>query len=167
MRFVLCLAGAILASCAQSPAVEAESHAPRLQSAGGELKSWGATLHHWTMDADGKVEHTSGERVGGNRTDVVIETRRFTLSPEQRLALDNAVQRVELIIGRPEGCENQMTDGPYGTLRWSKGGEESVLPFSGNCVKGRDYDLASAVMAADAIVDDIAKAVPAAERHPL
>jgi hypothetical protein len=98
---------------------------------------------------------------------VTIETRRFTLSAKQRRAFEAAVDKVERVLARPPGCENQMTDAPYGSLRWVKGKEKIDVPFSGNCVKGRDFDLAVAIFAADAMIDKAAVALRPVERHRL
>jgi hypothetical protein len=131
------------------------------------VKSWGVTLRRWTMDEAGHVEHTSGLKVGGNRTDMVIEIRRLTLTPAQRAAVAEAVTKVESVLAEPEQCDERLTDGPYGTFSWDRGAQPNKLPFDGNCVRGRDYRLVSAIFAADAIVDDAAKATQPVERHPL
>ena len=165
MRSILCLAF-LLSACA--PAGAATSARPvALKSVGGEVKSWGATLRRWTVDEAGRVEHTSGEKVGADRTDVVIETRRLTLTKAQRAALAEAVGKVEAVLQTPAHCDEKLTDGPYGTFQWDRGSGVNKLPFDGNCVRGRDYDLVSAIFAADQIVDDAAKATQPVERHPL
>jgi hypothetical protein len=156
-----------LVSCATPASEAAAPAAPALESAGATVKSWGATLRDWKVDAAGHVEHVSGERVGGDRTDIIIETRRLTLSAAQMQQLATAVGRVETILAQPEQCSQRLTDGPYGTFRWNRGSGEVALPFDGNCVEGRDYQLVSAIFAADAIVDEAAKAVEPVEKHPL
>ena len=167
MRLLAGLAWMAVASCATAPKEAAAPAAPALVSAGATVKSWGATLREWKVDAAGHVEHVSGERVGANRTDVVIETRRLALSPEQMGELAAAVTRVETILQQPEQCSQQLTDGPYGTFRWDRGHGEQSLPYNGNCVQGRDYELVSAIFAADKVVDEAAKAVQPTESHPL
>ena len=168
MRLIACLAVTMLTACASVPASQpAPAPATRLISAGAEVKSWGATLRQWTIDSEGRVEHTSGEKVGANRNDIIIEVRRLTLSADGRQKLADAVQRVETVLATPEQCDEQLTDGPYGSFRWNSGRGEQTLKFDGNCMKGRDYELASAIFAADKIVDDAAKAVGPAERRPL
>jgi len=167
MRISAVIACAALASCAGVPTQAATPSQTPLKSAGATVRSWGATLRDWKIDAAGHIEHRSGERVGGNRTDVVIETRRLTLSAGQMKALSDAVARVEAVLQQPEQCSQFVTDGPYGTFRWDRGDGEQALPFSGNCMEGRDYQLVSAIFAADKLVDDAAKAVEPAERHPL
>jgi hypothetical protein len=165
MRLIVCFA-LLLAGCA--PAAPVGSSAPAsLKSAAGEVKSWGATLRRWTVDEAGRVEHVSGEKVGGNRTDIMIETRRTTLSRAQQDELAAAIGKVEAVLHIPEHCDQMLTDGPYGTLQWDRGDGVNKLPFNGNCVRGRDYDLVSAIFAADQIVDDAAKATDPVERHPL
>ena len=136
MRSILCLAF-LLSACV--PVAQASSPAPlALKSVGGEVKSWGATLRRWTVDEAGRVEHTSGEKVGGNRTDVVIETRRLTLTSAQLAALAQAVTKVEAVLDTPEQCDEKLTDGPYGIFDWDRGAGLQKLPFDGNCVRGRD-----------------------------
>lgn len=166
MRSILCLAF-LLTGCATVSAPVAPPPPPALVSAGASLKSWGATLHEWTMDAAGNVEHTSGQKVGRDRTDVTIETRRFTLTPAQQAQLAAAVTRVETVLATPEGCEEHLTDGPYGTFKWDRGGKPNKLDYDGNCVRGRDYELVSAIFAADGVVDDLAKTLKPTETHPL
>jgi hypothetical protein len=165
MRSILCLAF-LLSACAPASAVTS-TQAAGLKSVGGEVKSWGVTLRRWTVDEAGRVEHTSGEKVGGDRADVMIETRRLTLTKAQRAALVEAVGKVEAVLQTPEHCDEKLTDGPYGTFQWDRGSGVNKLPFDGNCVRGRDYDLVSAIFAADQIVDDAAKATQPVERHPL
>lgn len=165
MRSILCLAF-LLSACAHVAPTGGPTPIA-LKSVGGEVKSWGATLRRWTVDGSGRVEHISGENVGGNRTDVVIETRRLTLTQAQRVALAQAVSKVEAVLETPEYCDEKLTDGPYGTFQWDRGNGVNKLPFDGNCVRGRDYDLVSAIFAADHIVDDAAKATQPVERHPL
>ena len=167
MRLLAGLACIALAACATSAREPVAPAAPALVSAGATVKSWGATLRDWKVDAAGHVEHISGERVGADRTDMIIETRRLTLSPAQMQKLAAAVGRVETILQQPEHCDQKLTDGPYGTFRWNRGKGEQALPFDGNCVEGRDYQLVSAIFAADKIVDEAAKAVQPVERHPL
>lgn len=169
MRSIACLAF-LLAGCATAPAPVAPTPpppVPTLQSASFVVKSWGATLHQWTMDSTGRVEHTSGERVGGDRSDVMIEVRRLTLTAAQQAALADALAKVEAVVAEPENCEQQITDGPYGTVRWDRGGHPNEVPFSGNCVQGRDSRLVGAIFDADQIVDRAAKATQPVDRHPL
>lgn len=163
MRSIICLA-LLLTGCAT---VTPSPPPPSLVSAGTVVRSWGTTLHEWTVDASGRVEHTSGQKVGADRTDVMIETRRFSLTSPQRAQLAAAVTKVESILATPEGCDEYLTDGPYGTFRWNHGDKANELPFNGNCVRGRDYELVSAIFAADGIVHDLAKALPPTETHPL
>jgi hypothetical protein len=118
------------------------------------------------VDEAGRVEHVSGGRVGVNPADLVLEVRRFVLPPAERIALAKAVEGVQAVLATPEHCDLKMTDGPYGSFRWSYGAKEEVLPFSANCVKGRDHELAEAIFAADGIVDDAAKAVAVTEKRP-
>ena len=131
------------------------------------MKSWGATLRDWKVDSVGNVEHVSGERAGADRTDVVIETRRLKLSAQQMRELATAVERVETIMKTPEHCSERLTDGPYGTFKWDSGAGVKSLPIDANCVRGRDYELVSAIFAADKVVDDAAKLVEPAERRTL
>ena len=169
MRKFICLATLLLAACARAaPPVQpvASQPAPSLKSAGAEVKSWGVTLRQWSVDQAGRVEHISGGRVGVNPADLVLEVRRFELPAAERIALSKAVEGVQRVLATPEHCDLMMTDGPYGTFRWSFGAKEEVLPFSGNCVKGRDHELAEAIFATDGIVDDAAKAVAVTEKRP-
>ena len=166
MKLLAVLACVALASGTGAVAKPARM-VPALVAAGATVKSWGATLRDWKVDAAGHVEHVSGERPGANRMDIVIETRRLTLSRPQMRALAAAVTRVESILRKPEQCTERVTDGPYGSFRWDRGKGQQSLPFDGNCMKGRDYDLASAIFAADEIVDKAAKKVEPVERHPL
>ena len=167
MRLIACLAIVALSSCASVPANPPVPEAPRLVSAAAEVKSWGATLRSWTVDEAGRVEHISGERPGLRPADVTIEIRRLTLSDAERARLAAAVEKVEAILPTPEQCDEQLTDGLYGSFRWDKGEGPKDIKLDANCVKGRDADLMGAVFAADQIVDDAAKAVEPAERRPL
>ncbi len=170
MRLLACFAIALLASCATAPAPvtnePAASPTPALSSVGAEVKSWGATLRQWTVDAGGQVEFSSGGQPGKDPATVTIEVRRFALSPADRAELARAVQKVEAALVRPEQCDQSLTDGPYGKFRWDWGKGQQELPFSANCIKGRDADLANAVFAADAIVLGASKAVDPVERKP-
>jgi hypothetical protein len=169
MRKFTCLATLLLAACAPAAAPVqpvAPQPAPELRSAGAEIKSWGLTLRQWSLDETGRVEHVSGGRVGVNPADLMLEVRRFELPAAERIALLKAVEGVQRVLATPEHCDLMMTDGPYGSFRWSFGAKEEVLPFSGNCVKGRDHELAEAIFAADGIVDDAAKAVAVTEKRP-
>ena len=163
MRSIACFAF-LLTACATVPPTPP---VPALQSASAAVRSWGVTLHEWNVDAAGHVEHKSGQKVGGDRTDVMIETRRFTLTAPQQTQLAAAVTRVESILATPEGCDERLTDGPYGTFTWDRGGKPNKLDFDGNCVRGRNYELVSAIFAADGLVDAIAKTLQPVERHPL
>ena len=168
MRLIACLAATALSACASVSASPAEPvPATSLVSAGAEVKSWGATLRKWTVDSEGRVEHTSGEKVGANRADIVIEVRRLTLAAADRAKIADAIARVEAILATPEHCDERLTDGPYGNFSWNAGSGEQAIKFDGNCVKGRDYELTSAIFAADKVVDDAAKAVEPVERRPL
>ena len=166
MRKFVCLAAALVAGCAPVTASEPGPPPSALKSAGAEVKSWGVTLREWNMDAEGRVEHVSGGRVGVPPADITLEVRRFALSAANRQALADAAVRVQAVLAKPEHCDLMMTDGPYGQFRWNFGAKEEALPFSANCVKGRDHDLAEAVFAADRIVDDAAKSAPVAEKRP-
>jgi len=177
MRSVIAVAMLLLASCAPQPApipsaqVETAQNVQHLPSGigeiSGEVKSWGATLRRWKVDGAGNVEHTSGEKVGANRDDIMIEVRRTRLSPAELASLRETVSRVKAVLAEPEQCDEMLTDGPYGTFRWYEGEKLMELPFSANCMKGRDYRLASAIFAADEIVDEAAKATQPVDRHPL
>jgi hypothetical protein len=169
MRLLACFALGLLASCATAPppvAREPAPAAPSLGSAGAEIKSWGVTLRQWTVNATGQVEFSSGGRPGVDPATVTIEVRRFKLSAEKRSELAAAVRKVEAALARPEQCDQSLTDGPYGKFRWDWGEGQHELPFSANCIKGRDAELANAVFAADAIVLDASAAVQPVERRP-
>ena len=166
MRKFVCLAAALLAACAPVAVSEPGPPPATLKSAGAEVKSWGVTLREWSMDAEGRVEHVSGGRVGVPPADIVLEVRRFSLSSTNRQALADAAVRVQAVLAQPEHCDLMMTDGPYGQFRWNLGAKEEVLPFSANCVKGRDHELAEAVFSADRIVDDAAKSAPVTDKRP-
>ncbi|MFL6733085.1 MAG: hypothetical protein ACJ8EY_00120 [Sphingomicrobium sp.] len=155
------LLAAALGACAPVQTQAAPAGAP-LNGVSVEVKSWGATLRKWSVDASGNVEHVKSEQIGSDRGHYNLLTRRLTLSPEQRSALNAAVVQVETQLALPEGCENMLTDGPYGTITWNRGTEQK-LPFSANCMKGRDYDLASAIFAADELVDDASLATQPVE----
>jgi hypothetical protein len=168
MRKFIWVATAFLAACAPAPSSTFQPAAPQpaLKSAGAEVKSWGVTLRQWSVDQAGRVEHVSGGRVGVNPADLVLEVRRFELPAASRQALADAVMRVQAVLAAPEHCDLSMTDGPYGSFRWNYGEKEEVLPFSANCVKGRDHELAEAIFAADRIVDDAADTAPVVEKRP-
>ena len=170
MRLFACFALGLLASCATAPTpavdVSAAPTAPALVSVGAEVKSWGVTLRQWAVNADGQVEFSSGGQPGKDPATVTIEVRRFALAASARRELAAVVQRVEQELAKPEQCDQSLTDGPYGKFRWDWGKGEQELPFSANCVKGRDAQLADAVFAADKIVEDAAKAVQPVEQHP-
>ena len=167
MRLFACFALGLPAACAQTPAPTATRPAARqLVAAGAEVKSWGVTLRQWSVNAGGQVEYTSGGRPGANPAAVAIEVRRFVLPPSSLQQLSVAVQRVEQEIAKLEQCDQSMTDGPYGKFRWNWGNGQQELPFTANCVKGRDAELAIAVFAVDKIVEDAAKGVQPVERRP-
>ena len=166
MRLFVALGALLVFACAPAPAIDAAPAKPKLHSVGAEVKSWGVTLRKWTVDADGRVEHSSGGRPGKAPADTVIEVRRQVLSAETRMKLDEAVQRVKSVLATPEHCDEQLTDGPYGTFTWDEGAGQQQLKFDGNCVKGRDAKLSEAIFAADEIVDDAAKGAEPVDRHP-
>ena len=166
MRKFVCLAAALVAACAPVTASEPGPPPSALKSAGAEVKSWGVTMREWSMDAEGRVEHVSGGQVGVPPAEITLEVRRFTLSPANRQALADAAIRVQVVLTRPEHCDLIRTDGPYGSFRWNFGAKEEVLPFSADCVEGRDHELAEAIFAADRIVDDAAKSAPVTEKRP-
>lgn len=166
MRLFVALGTLAVFACAPAPAIEAASAKPKLQSVGAEVKSWGTTLRSWTVDADGRVEHSSGGRPGKAPAETVIEVRRLVLPASARLQLDEAVERVKSVLATPEHCDERLTDGPYGNFSWDEGAGQQQLKFDGNCVKGRDAELSEAIFAADKIVDDAAKATEPVDRHP-
>ena len=166
MRWSVLFGSAFLVSCATAQSSEPVRSEPKLRSVGAEVKSWGVTLRSWSVDAEGRVEHLSGGKPGANPADVVIEVRRLVLPQGSRRELETRVEAVRTVLSAPEHCDQQMTDGAYGTFRWDEGAGEQKLPFSANCVKGRDANLAEAIFAADKIVDDAAKAVEPVERRP-
>ena len=167
MRRLACIASVLLTACAATPApIVAEPAAPALVSVGAEVKSWGVTLRQWDVNADGQVEFTSGGRPGANPATVTIEVRRFALGRGARHDLSLAVHRVELELAKSEQCDQSVTDGPYGKFRWDWGKGQQELPFTANCVKGRDAALANAIFAADKIVEDAAMTVQPVERRP-
>jgi hypothetical protein len=166
MRWSVLFSTVFLLSCAPAPAADQVQAAPKLRSVGAEVKSWGVTLRSWTVDAAGHVEHSSGGRPGMQPSSITIEVRRFTLAPSKSAGLTAAVARVEAVLARPEHCDQKLTDGPYGTFSWDEGAGPQTLRFDGNCVNGRDAELAEAIFAADKIVDDAAKAVEPVERRP-
>lgn len=166
MRLFVALGSLCVFACAPAPATEAARPQPKPQSVGAEVKSWGVTLRNWAVDAEGRVEHSSGGRPGQPPADTVIEVRRLVLPAETRVKLDEAVQRVKAVLATPEHCDERLTDGPYGTFTWDEGAGQQQLKFDGNCVKGRDAELSEAIFAADKIVDDAAKATEPVDRHP-
>jgi len=130
-----------------------------------DVKSWGVTLRRWSVDSSGRVEHSSGEKVGAKQDPAVIEIRRAVLTPSQLAAVHAGLAQVESVLSRPEQCDLMMTDGAYGTVRWFEDDQRVELPFSANCVKGRDHELAVAIFAVDKIVDDAAMTTEPVERR--
>ncbi|GAA4757845.1 hypothetical protein GCM10023264_27540 [Sphingomonas daechungensis] len=166
MRSLIYLGSAFLVSCAPTPSAESSSTPHKLQSVAADVKSWGVTLRSWSVDADGRVEFSSGGQPGKDPANTTIEFRRLTLTPAAREELAAAVVRIREVLAQPEHCDLRRTDGPYGTFRWNDGSGEQSLPFDGNCEKGRDAELGAAVFAADRIVEDAAKAVAPVETRP-
>jgi hypothetical protein len=70
---------------------------------------------------------------------------------------------VETEAARPEGCDERVTDGPYGQLDWTADGKVTSVKWDANCMKGRDADLGAAISAVDKVVTDAAMATPVAE----
>jgi len=166
MRLFVALGALLVFACAPVPEIEAALAKPKLQSVGAEVKSWGVMLRKWTVDAEGRVEHTSGGRPGQAPADTTIDVRRLVLPAASRVQLAEAIERVKAVLATPEHCDERLTDGPYGTFSWDEGAGAQQLKIDGNCVKGRDAQLSEAIFAVDKIVDDAAKATEPVERHP-
>ena len=126
-----------------------------------EKKSWGKDLARWEYNAPNLVEHV--KTIDPFAPKNVIETRRTQLSAAQLSALAAAISRVETESARPEGCDERVTDGPYGQLEWTRDDKVTSVKWDANCMKGRDADLGAAISAVDKIVTDAATAAPVAE----
>ena len=126
-----------------------------------EKKSWGKDLVRWELNAPNLLEHV--KTIDPFAPKQVIETRRAQLNAMQLTALAAAIARVETEAARPEGCDERVTDGPYGQLDWTADGKVTSVKWDANCMKGRDADLGAAISAVDKVVTDAAMATPVAE----
>jgi hypothetical protein len=128
-----------------------------------EKKSWGRDLELWVFRVPFSVEHL--KTVDPFAAKPVHEVRQAKLNTAQLRALASAIARVEAESARPEGCEERVTDGPYGKLEWFRDEKTVSVKWDANCLKGRDADLRAAVGAADKIVREAAMATPVVERR--
>ena len=147
--------------CATNSLATQAPEPPGISHAAFEKKSWGKDLARWELSAPNLVEHV--KTVGPFAPRQVIETRRAQLSAAQLTALAAAIVQVETESARPEGCDERVTDGPYGALQWTRDEKVTSVKWDANCMKGRDADLGAAISAVDKIVSDAAMATPVTE----
>ena len=148
-------------ACASNSLATQAPEPSSISHAAFEKKSWGKDLVRWELSAPNLVEHV--KTVGPFAPKQVIETRRAQLSAAQLTALNAAIVQVATESARPEGCDERVTDGPYGQLEWTRDGTVTSVKWDANCLKGRDADLGAAINAVDKIVSDAAMPAPVAE----
>jgi len=134
-----------------------------ISQAAFEKKSWGRFIGGWHFKAPFFVEHL--KTIDAFAEKPVIEVRQAKLGPAQLRALATEIAKVEEASAKPEGCDERVTDGPYGKLEWLHEGTTASVKWDANCLKGRDADLRAAISAVDKIITDAAMATPVTERR--
>ncbi|MBP6688889.1 MAG: hypothetical protein KA153_02765 [Hyphomonadaceae bacterium] len=134
MRAFTAIAIALLGACASAPTTPT-ADTTRISY---EVSSWGYVQERWTIAADGQAtfEHTEpGAQLGSpllpaqtfELTSADFERIRSTLAPTERFIADRLT------------CEVQMTDAPYGAVKWQRvGGTEQQVSFYSACRETRD-----------------------------
>lgn len=121
MRIAIAFA-ALLCACAATPSAQP---AP-VTRVSYEISSWGYPQERWSVAANGEAsfERTQpGAQFGSSMT-----AQSVTLTPADFERIRADLAPIERFAEHGLTCEVQMTDAPYGTVKWqrSDGGEQQV-----------------------------------------
>jgi hypothetical protein len=160
LALALAASAAPSAQARPSPAKQARFITP--ERVEYEQRSWGAVTERWTLKGR-DVLWEKPQKPGFHGEDVILDVKRFSLSPLQHTLLMSAVRRAQHAIALPDECTNYVPDGPYGSVRWAAGATEKELKFNGSCLGGPNAQKATAGFDVGRIVGDAAAKLPVSE----
>lgn len=171
MRGVL-IAGlaALLAGCAPSPAPERASDAmvaTPLEAVALTINSWGVPLHDWRIEADGSGSYTHAEhKEGRSDFDAPLVTRALAGTPADFARIAALLADAERYGGNATlACTREITDMPYGEIRWQRDGATAALRYDLGCRGGDTAPVYAAIAAAQDAVEALAADSPIIARR--
>ena len=113
-----------------------------------QVSSWGYVQERWTIAANGEAtfERTpTSAQLGAP----LQPPQAFTLTPADFERIRTTLAPTERFIGGGLACEAQMTDAPYGTVKWQRSsGAEQQVSFYAACRETPDITLFFAQLSA-------------------
>jgi hypothetical protein len=165
MRTVFALAACVALAGCQTVA-DGTAVSPPPERIALVLKSWGAPVHSWTVEADGTG--TSVTRVspsGSPWPPYALEHRRFVLPAASLARLQALVSAIPNPVPSDADCKDRITDAMYGTLSLTSGGVTGDLPFYGGCFDAYYAPYLKGVKAMDDLVQATAEKAPVERRE--
>lgn len=137
IRAITAIAIALLGACASAPTTPT-ADTTRISY---EVSSWGYVQERWTIAANGQAtfEHT---QPGAQFGSPLLPAQTFALTPAGFERIRTTLAPTERFIENGLACEVQMTDAPYGAVKWQRaGGAEEQVSFYTACRETRDITL--------------------------
>ena len=106
-----------------------------LRSISVQTNSWGKPVEGWTIRRDGQGLYTFSRDVpGGGFRDYDLVAKRFAVGNADFARVAALLAGARVYAGGEIPCTNQISDGPYGRIAWSEGGEPLSVPFDVGCL---------------------------------
>jgi hypothetical protein len=129
------LACAALAACSTDRPAAGAAPVSALRSISVETNSWGKPITDWTIGRDGNGRYTFSRDVPGGRfRDYDLVTRRFAVGAADFAKVEALLAGARAYAGGAIPCTLQISDGLYGRIAWSEGGEALGVPFNVGCL---------------------------------
>jgi hypothetical protein len=124
-----------LAGCMAERPETGIAPATALQSISVQTNSWGKPITDWTIGRDGQGRYTFSRDVpGGGFRDYDLVTKRFAVGAADFARVEALLAGARVYAGGEIPCTLQISDGLYGRIAWSEGGEPLAVPFNVGCL---------------------------------
>lgn len=114
MRTIAFALAALLVGCTSAPPAPTVA-ATRITY---EVNSWGYPQERWSISSTG--ETTFESQPTPSRLDTPMQSQSFALTPADFEQIRTELAPAERFITRELNCDVQMTDAPYGTVKWQR-----------------------------------------------
>lgn len=160
VRFgAIAIACAALAGCSLERPATAIPPVPEIQSISVQMNSWGKLVSDWTIRRDGEGRYTfSRDVAGGGFRNYDLVMKRFAVSADDFAKVETLLTPAHPFAGGKIPCRLELTDGVYGRIAWSDGGEPRGVPFDFGCLSRTAESIYRGLMDAQEHVQALAEA---------
>lgn len=136
MRAIILVLAVIASGCAATPPAPSAA----ITDIAYEVSSWGYPQERWSISSTGAATFES--KPANAQLDAPMQSQSFTFAPDDFERIRSELAPAERFIARELACDVQMTDAPYGAVRWRRAdGAVGEVRFYTACRPSADLTL--------------------------